>query len=271
MNEVPAAERPRSTKTVLVTLLVVVVLAAFAVAFYYLDGAGYASGLLASVLAPAPSTPVSPVASVPASEATSPAGLKLPAGVDEAFARHMYVEQLQSEMNIQKLVGGEVAEFTMSAATTVAGGTELPIRATFKDKTSGGGVLGLEQKDGKWFFVFIAGRRTGKTGGQADTVNSNGNEGFATDHTPLGSKPVDDAVLNTILAEQVKNQEVLAAVVAGTFTKLKIDSATPGQGTATLGITLTGPNSASMKGRILCISKSIDGTDTWFVTSFSKS
>jgi hypothetical protein len=278
MSEVLTAEKPRSTKTVLTSALVVVLIAAFAAAFYYFGGASLVSGLMASVFAPGkPSGPTpfassAPGSSAPAAEATSSSsGLKLPAGVDEAFAKRMYVEQLESEANIQKLVGGKVAEFTMSAATTVAGGTELPIRATFKDKTPGDGILGLASKQGNWYFAFISGKRAGKTGGLADSVSNDPTEALAANsETALASKTVDNDVLNTILAEQVKNQEVLTAIAAGTFTKLKVDSVTPGQGTATLGITLTGPNNASMKGRILCISKSIDGTDTWFVTSFSK-
>jgi hypothetical protein len=270
MSDVLTAEKPGSSKTVLASAMVVLLLAAFGVSFYYLDGVGYVSGLVASLLAqPKPSAP----AVVPSgSKAATSSPLNLPRGVDEAFAKRMYVEQLESETNIQKLVGGQVSGFSMGVGTTVTGGREVPIRATFKDGTSGAGVLGLSQRQGDWYFVFISGRRTVKTGGQADSVANDPQEGFASNSdASLAKKTVDKDVLNTILSEQAKNQEVLSALAAGAFTDVKVDGVQPGQGTATLNITLTGPKTASMKGRILCINKSIDGTDTWFVTSFSKS
>lgn len=275
MNEALTAEKPRSGKTVLACLLVILLLAAFGFAFLELDGVGYVSGALSRVMSLVfPVTPASgPSGSAP-KDTGAAQGLILPPGLDETFAKRMYVEQLESETNITKLVAGEVSGFTISAVTTVTGGVEVPIRAWFRDKTSGPGRIGLARKGDGWFFVYLAGRRPSPTGGQADTVAEGNTEGLfnlSSDDTPLSKRTVDKDVLNTVLDQQVKNQALFAAIVVGTYDRATVDRVRRGMGTATIDMTLTGPKTVAMKGRMLCISKSIDGIDTWFVTSLSKS
>ncbi len=272
---VPKPGKAKSNKTLFAGMLVFVLLAAFAAAFYFLGGVDLVSnglGGLFSASTPAPSSPSGeskPGAAVPATS-TASGGLNLPPGVDEAFAKRMYVEQLESEANIQKLVTDKVASFEFGKVSAVDGGTEVELRANFRDKTSGKGVLGLAQKQGSWYFVFVSGKRGAATGGQADSVSSGSTQGFTTNDTAFNDKPVDTDVLNAILDQQVKSQDIFKGIVDGTFTNLTVDKVTQGAGTATLEITLTGPKSAAMKGRVLCISKDIDGTPTWFITSFLK-
>jgi hypothetical protein len=280
MTEAVAVVKPKSNKTLFAGVLVFVLLVAFATAFYFLGGvdlvASAVNGLLgggtATVAPPAPSTAApSQAATTPASASnTTSSGLVLPPGVDEAFAKRMYVEQLESQANIAKLVSGNVSMFTLGARSSVPGGREIATTVTFTDKTKASGVLGLAQKQGRWYFVFISGKRGTSTGGEADTVAQDGVDTFGSNPTPLNNKPVDTDVLNTVLAEQLKSQDVFNAMLGGSYNRISIDKVTPGEGTATLEITLTGQKSAAMKGRVLCISKDIDGTKTWFITSFTK-
>jgi hypothetical protein len=269
--------KTKSSKTLFAGVLVFILLVAFATAFYFLGGVDLVSGLIGQLFATntAPTASTSPSGQKPSAPAAAPvpanpSGLKLPAGVDEAFAKRMYVEQLESERNIEKLTADKVESFSIGTVSTVPDGTEVEITAKFRDKTTAKGVLGLAQRQGNWFFVFIAGKRGANTNGEADTVASRNDEGFVTNDTPLNNTTVDSAVLNTMLDQQVKSQEILKGISDGTFTSLTIGKVTQGPGTATLEITLAGPKAAAMKGRVLCISKDIDGTKTWFVTSFTK-
>lgn len=272
----PGKAKTRNGKTLVAGLLVIVLFAAFAAAFYLLGGVELVSSALGGLFAsntPATSAPGGSNAAVPATssaEASGTGALKLPVGVDEPFAKRMYVEQLESEENIAKLVTGKVDSISFGASSTVAGGTEIRLVAQFKDKTSGKGTLGLAQRAGSWFFVFLRGERGANTNGEADTVSPDTKEDFASNQTPLNNTPVDVDVLNTILEQQMKSQDAFKGIVDGTYAKLKVDKVTQGPGTATLEVTLTGPKNAAMKGRILCISKDIDGKTTWFVTSFMK-
>jgi hypothetical protein len=277
MTEAVAVPKSKNSRPLVAGILVLVILAAFAVAFYLLGGVDVVSGLVGGLLAAQPAAPrqsqsASPAPSAPASSSasTESSGLVLPSGVDDAFAKRVYVEQLESETNIAKLVDGKVASFTLKKAANVTGGVEIPIRVTFTDHSSADGILGLAQKRGNWFFVYISGKRKGGKPGQSDTVNQDGSETLDSHETTLDSKPVDVDVLNTILEQQVKSQQVFARLADGTYDGVAIDKVTPGEGTTTLDITLSGPKRAAMKGRVLCISKDIDGTKTWFITSFTK-
>lgn len=272
------APKPRSNRTAIAVVLVIAFLAAFAAAFYFLGGVELVSGLL-GFATPATSPPTgnpggaskggaAPAASAGAT-ATTASGLNLPDGVDEAFARRMYVEQLESQGNIAKLVDAQAKALTFGAVRTAANGVEVDVKATFADKTSANGILGMAQKQGKWFFVFISGKRSAATGGEADTVAADGGDTLA-GHASTANPTIDPAVLNTILDEQVRSQDVLGAIADGAITRIAVDGVSRNVGTATLQVTMTG-SGTPIKGKVLLIQKSIDGTDSWFITSFTKS
>jgi hypothetical protein len=274
----PMERAPKSRKTLVAGLLVVFFLAAFAAAFYYLGGAQVVSDVMALAgfgaapapvaPAPAPAAPASKPASASA-EATSP--LQLPEGVDEEFARRMYLEQLESQANIVKLVGDRVSSIAFGRIARNADGTDVVTKVSFRDGTSAQGVLGLAEKQGSLFFVSITGKRVTATGGDADTVAADGDSGLAGDpEAALASRTVDQDVLGTIVEQQLKSQEIFKGIVDGTFTEVTVDGVKKDFGTARLDVTFSGPRGGSVKGRVLCIQKRIDGQDTWFITSFNK-
>ncbi len=268
MTEAVAAAKTKSNRIAFASILLVVLLVAFGVAFYALGGADLLPNVLSGVLmvtAPASHTasPAPSAAATSSASAETSATLRLPAGVDEPFAKRMYVEQLESQANIAKLVAGQVSGFRLGAAALKPDGTELAITAKFRDGTSAGGTLGLAKRGDDWYFVFITAKRDSATTGTAESFA--GNEG------PLEAKPVDIDVLNTVLEQQEKSQPVLRGFIDGTYTAIDIDRVLPGAGTATLEVTLSGPKTTAIKGRVLCISKDIDGTKTWFITSFTTS
>jgi hypothetical protein len=224
-----------------------------------------------------PSTPPSgqsPATAAPAVAALSKAASAtagLPKGVTEDFAQRAFIEQLESQRNIAKLVDGKVAKLDLGKVATKDDGTEVECRVTFKDKTSGPGVLGLSQVDGKWYFLFVRGTRPGETDGEADSVATNTVDGFVThDGTSFDDATVDKSVVKTMFAEQAKNQGVVKGIADGTITSIAVGGVKKSVGTATLDLTLTAKDGKTSKGQLVVIQKEIDGTDRWFITSFKK-
>lgn len=266
----PKAAKRKSSKTVLASVLVLVLLAAFGSAFYAFGGVGIVSpwvdkavGILSGPSpAQSPAPTGAPAAAVDASSsaaATTAPASGYPPGVDEPFAKRVYVEQVESESNIQKLVDGKISSMTFGKVSNIPGGREVAITITAVDKTSIGGVLGLARRGSDWYFVYVAGDRTS-------------HEGFGEDPAgdELASKTVDADVMHTVMQQQAAAQDVVRGIADGTFARASFDGVSPGSGTATLHMTLVPKRGAVVKGDVLCIRKDIDGAATWFVTSFSK-
>lgn len=276
----PAVAKSGTGKTVFAGVVVFILLVAFATAFYFLGGADLVAGLIDSWFASAPpasssqppnkSTGAPAVVPTASAEPSETAGLQLPEGVDEEFADRVYAEQLESQANIQKLVDGDVVRFDLGKVKVEGDKATIPVTATFKDKTKGPGTMELDRKGGKWYLAWIAGDPTGNRKGLADTVSRGVDENSPEHLAQIEAVTVDEAVVSTMLQQQAANQDVISAIVDGTYTSFTCDGVTPGPGTASIDVTFSGPAKASMKGRALCISKDIDGTK-WFLTSFTKS
>jgi hypothetical protein len=208
---------------------VVFLLAVFAAAFYFLGGMGLVTGLLAGSPQPAAQS------NTPPSASDQPPANTLPEGVDETFAKRMFVEQVESKVNIQKLAEGKVKSFSIRSAVTTGGGvTEVPVTVTFSDNSSGPGALGMLQKGGKWFLQSVA--------RDANVVAEESGAHIAAS----AAMSVDEAVLNTMLEQQAANQDVISGIVDGTYTRFSCDRVTPGPNTASVEITLSGPKASMM-------------------------
>ena len=256
-----ASPGPKPNRTVFAVLLVVISFVAFVGSFYMLGGAAIVQNLVSDLMGTgAPATTATAPTTAPA-EASA-----LPAGVDAPFAQRVFSEQLASQDNIVQLVNGEVTSFRFAEATKTADGVSIAITASFKDGTSGPGKLELQQRQGQWFFASIAGNRGTGTGGLADGVSMGG----SSDVRPLKAGELDEAVMKTMIAEQVKSQSVLAGVADGTISEVTMGSPKESVGTATLPVVLKYTSGASASGTVVCIKKQVDGADAWFITSFTK-
>ncbi|MDI6711713.1 MAG: hypothetical protein QMD96_00590 [Anaerosomatales bacterium] len=273
-----------SSKRLLVALVVtIVVVGAFAAAYALLGGAGMIADLLggtgAQPVTSKPTTPAKP--STPSSKpATSPAGTAEPTASAEPTsaaeqpatqpsgttsgastkptvtlptsdqAARMYWEQVASQEQIGKLVRGEVSRFSIGTVSVSGDTAIVPLSVSYTDGSSLSGRMVLRKYGNAWYFSSIA------RSGSPATVTT--------------GKSADLGVVSTIVNQQATNQDLVAGIVSGAYKSCTINGVSAGSGTATVRITLSGGSGSPVAGRITCVSKVIDGTKMWFVTSFAK-
>lgn len=263
-----AAPRSGSRRALIAGFLLVVMLAVFAAAFLAFGGVQIVHGLLGSqpvALSGGPNAQGVPVAT-----STPSASITLPPGVDETFAKRVYVEQLESQENIQKLVNGEVTKFTYGKVDRTTSDAVINMRAYFKDGTSAPGIVGMAAKQGTWFFAYIAGRAPATTAGLASSVSRGVDENSPQHLAKIAAAKVDTEVVSTMLSQELQSQETLAGLVAGKQREMIVDGVTTGQGTATLAITMKSTGGVESKAELICITKQVDGKQSWFITTFKK-
>ncbi|MDP3630343.1 MAG: hypothetical protein Q8S43_05230 [Actinomycetota bacterium] len=178
--------------------------------------------------------------------ATTPAA-KPPTG-DQAA--RMYWEQVASQEQILKLVNGEVSSVAIGTVVKSGSTATVPLTVSYKAGGSLSGTMVLRNYSNVWYFSSIA------RSGNSLAVRT--------------SKPGDAGIVSTIVARQAANQYVPLGIINGGYKTITIKSASMGSGTATIGITLSGGTSATSAGTITCVSKTINGEKTWFISSFAK-
>ncbi len=164
--------------------------------------------------------------------------------------KQMYWEQVASQEQIGKLVRDEIASFALGSVTRVGSDANVRVTANYRAGGSLSGTMVLRDHSGAWYFKSIT--RDGRVAS-----------------TPMGT--ADTAVMATIVSQQAANQDIPSNIISGGHTMMTIDSVTPGSGTATIGITLSGGSAPVTKGTITCVSTKIGGVTHWFITSFAKS
>lgn len=261
-------------------IAVVLVLIVFGVAYAFLGGSDLLADLLgggSKQTTEKPSTPAKP--STPSSEPSQPSGGTTPTesvepteaaespasepsggssggSVSPAVtpptsdqAARMYWEQVASQEQIGKLVRGEVRSVAFASVAVSGDTATVPLTVTYSDGSSISGRMVLRKYGTAWYFSSIA------RSGNPLTVTT--------------GKSADLGVVSTIVNQQATNQDIVSGIVGGTYKACAINGVSTGSGTATVRITLSG-SAAPVAGRITCISKVIDGTKTWFITSFAK-
>ncbi len=277
-----ADTKASSKKLVAALVATVVIVGAFAAAYALLGGADMVADLLggkgAEPVASTPATPAKPSApsgtpSTP-SESSAPTESVEPTEAAEApatqpsgttsggsstpavtlptsdQAARMYWEQVASQEQIGKLVRGEVSRFSIGSVSVSGDAAVVPLTVTYTDGSSLSGRMVLRKYGTAWYFSSIA------RSGNPLTVTT--------------GKSADLAVVQTIVNQQATNQDLVAGIVSGAYKTCTIAGVSSGSGTATVKITLSGGSGSPVAGRITCISKAIDGTKHWFITSFSK-
>lgn len=266
---ISTADEPKrkSSKVTLAVLVFVLALVIFGAAFYYAGGMELVQPLLGGLLSP--SGTGTPAASTPASASVS----SLPTGVDTDMIKRMYVEQIESAVNIEHLAAGQFKSITIDKVVT-SGDTDadVAITAELKDGTKAGGVIQVVKRGGNWYFFSITG--LGNAGGFSSSINTASSketsEALASEASEAGVKTFDADVMSTIANQQAANQEIMTGLVDGSVTKLVFGAPQAGSGTVSLPITVSGPKGAAYEGSALLVTKTVDGKDRTFITTFKK-
>ncbi len=236
---------------VLIALLAV---AAFGYAFYALDGVALVSDLLGLT------TSSQATERDPGEVSTEPAQLQLPDGMSEEFALRIWQEQVDSQVNIKRLVEGEVERIVVNDVAQAGDEATLEITAEFSDGSSLPGRLGMREFGDVWYFSYVSGMR-------AESEDPTEAAPPATELPAI--EDVDVALLNTILEQQAASSAVLGEYASGAITDVRIDQIVPGTGNTTLKIVMNEDHEVG-NGEVVVISKKIDGEDMWFIARFTK-
>jgi hypothetical protein len=182
--------------------------------------------------------------------------------LSQRYGRIALAEQIASQTNISKLAAGRVTAIDIDSSARSGSRWVAQVGARFKDGTYGAGELVLTNYEGFWYFTSMTGKRSGTTGGDADTVNDSGVGG-----TPL--ELATDKALIEILAQQGRvNQRAYKDMVAGRWDRLDITSVARGLSTTTLKVSLHRVDgSGSDAGSIGMLRKN----KRWYVVRFTRS
>jgi len=241
-----------------VWLIVVLALGAAGAAFAYLGGAAWVVDLLAGGTGQQAKTS----GQGPAGQSQSPAAgggnsdasqLVLPPGVTEADAMKMYSEQIESNEQIRDLASGRMRVLDLSDASEVDADASVKATATYDDGHTLVGTLDFKKFSAGWYFTSI--KRNGVDYDQDFTA---------------GAGRVDRGVLNAILREQSRNQDVVTEIVSGEYERFDVKSVRKGSGTSTVIGEMIDAQGVATKVEVIAIKKRIGGVDYWFLTGFRK-
>lgn len=163
----------------------------------------------------------------------------------------MYREQLQSQSQINRLVNGEIASFSIGSSAISQARATVPITVRYRAGGSLSGSMTLGRTDGLWYFlsIFAAG----------------GNES-----TPR-PRTIDSGVVRTISQQQstTANQDLInRGLLQGGFKTARVDGVSRGSGTATVHVTLLGGSLDRKPARFILVSKDDSGRKYWFISRF---
>ena len=276
---VGAGSAGSGSKVLLTILFFILALAVLAGAVYYVGGVGYVTSLLNKGAAPGsggsgnanPAAAAVPTDTAPAVSTTQ---LQLPAGVTEDLAKRMYVEEIQSQVNLNKMAAGEIARFDVTKVELSKNKDAAAIRvqAYFTDKTSAPGIIQLVKPAGAWYFMSFTGLNTATASGYAEPTNQ-GTVAFGLQSNQKviadsGVTTFDYGVINTFLAEQTANQDYIAAIVDGSLTTVGLGAPAKGAGTTTVPTNMTGTAPKPVAGEAVLIHTTVGGEQLTFLTSF---
>jgi len=257
-------------------LLVLLALAVLAGAVYYVGGVDYVKSLFSGGAGSGsgdtnPAAAAVPTATAPAVSTTQ---LQLPAGVTEDLAKRMYVEQIQSQVNLNKMAAGEIQRFDVTKVTQSKNrdAAAIMVTAHFSDGSSAPGVIQLVKPAGAWYFMSFTGLNPPTASGYAEPTNQ-GTVAFGLQSNQKviadsGVTTFDYGVINTFLAEQTANQEYIVAIVDGSLTTVGLGAPAKGAGTTTVPTNMTGSAPKPVAGEAVLIHTTVGGEQLTFLTSF---
>lgn len=244
----------------LAAMFLIVAAAAFAGAFYALDGPRLvmpayrvALDLIASVTPPGKADGRETPVATPA-EATS--AIEVPPGMPSEFALRLWQEQIDSQPLIERLIEGEVAALDINDVVIEGERAKLIVSVTFGDGTKVPGVIGLTRYSGSWYVGFVSAQREGVTPGPGDS------------RLPQVSD-VDVPLLNTVIQQQAKSKGVLDEYVGGIVKGVEIGDINRGPSTVTLDLEMNETHGDAYA-QLVVIRKELDGKPNWFLARFTK-
>lgn len=261
MTKQPAPAR-RSRATVIAAVLAVIVAAgAFGAAFYVFDGSalvGQVAAPLLSLFGLGPSETTSPN---PQPAPVTPADtLTLPKGMPESFALRVWLEQVESQANIERLVTGDVKTLEALSAKVNGASSVVAIRVTFADGTVLPGELGMRKFGGAWYVAWVRGLRTGQTP-VLETDEA---------HALPARRDVDVKLLSEVLAQQASSNDLLAGYATGLVQRADVTTVTEGPGTATLELKITEKDKGVYPGKLVAIQDESGTEPRWFIARFAR-
>jgi hypothetical protein len=272
----------KASRRVLRALLILAVLVVLASAAAYFAGgldylrsyapAGWTLGSPGKAPAKDPSPALAAATTTSTLATVSTTELQLPPGVSPDLAKRMYVEQIQSQVNLGKMADGEITRFRVVSVKSSKTGAAVFVTAYFADGTEAPGVMQLVKREGVWYFMSFTGLRRGELSGSADTVQDGtieeGRQSDAVVVQESGITVFDYGVINTFLAEQVANQTLITAVIDGAFTELGLGRPVDYVGTTSVPCEFSGKGTQRTAGTAVLIDKTVDSQNLTFLTSF---
>ena len=267
----PSAATKSPNKVLLPILFVVLAVAVLGAVIYYVVGVRYVMSLFGGGSAPRSAPGVSTIAtSTP--PPFSQSELQLPPGVSAVLAKRMYVEQIQSQVNLQKLAAGEIKRFEVTSVRKTDSAASVMVKAFFADGTSAPGVIRLVKVGGDWYFMSFTGVNTKDVAGSAATVNhgtpAQGQKADAKVVADSGITVFDYGVINTLLAEQRNNQSLVSGIIDGSLSTIELGSPSGGAGTTRVPANFSGTSATPVAGEALMIDATHSGQQMTFLTAF---
>ncbi len=212
-----------------------------------------------------------PDVDAPVHTAAPKPSLNLPPGVSQTFAMRMYLEQIQSEDNFQRLVDGELSSISAEAVEKTEDGARVRITAHFADGSSGPGYLRLVKAKSGWYYASVAGTNDSKEENFASAVSdgdeSDVDQSDADAVAHSGVTAFDSGVINAILSQSQKNSALAEDLVAGKVTEIVFGEPQHGAGTVTIPAAVKYRQGSDRTGQAVLISKQIDGRQLYFMTT----
>jgi hypothetical protein len=275
-DSVPIADVARAkeagNRTLGAALFLMLAIAGFAGAFWYVGGVDYVAGLLDG--GPTVSDTVTTPGGGSKPATVTPTIAPRPPDVPDGLAKRMYIEQIESEQQIKRLASGLTTEFTIDKVQDKSASEKwVAVTARFSTapKTMKG-VMAFSKAGANWYFLWIqdlTGVASTPEGFLTTPLLTEPDEPTAEEYSEAGIKTVDEAVIDSVLVAQAANQSIVVGILDGTYTSIACGKPVAGPGTVQIPVVATGAG-ASVKGSITLVTKRIDGKERTFVASFKK-
>lgn len=239
------------------SILLVLAAAAFAAAVYYFDGVTLLTDFATTQWSrlsgggAAAEPPSVPTTSTP--DAVPSDRLALPAGMPEDFALRLWQEQVDSQRMIGYLAKGEMSSLAINSVETTGSTSVLKVSAQLQDGTTVPGEITMRRFGDAWFVA-------------AASADENKDSGPG----PLPAvEDVDLALLNTIIAEQLKSKEATQEYADGRVERIDLGKPEPGANTVRIPVTMYEDHEVASADLVL-LSYSDGDEDLWFIARFAK-
>jgi hypothetical protein len=200
----------------------------------------------------------------PSKEATTSANGLTPA--QQLFARRMYLEQVQSGTNIDRLAEGKLVSFDVTSRKVAEDTATVGITAHFVDGTSAPGSIGLVRDKGSWYFFSMEGERGSGVSGYAAGVDPKGSDQVDS-FADVPDSAIDWNLAAEMVRQQTSQQEYLKALVEGPTARYVLGKPSSGAGTVNIDATVysKGHKVKPAKIRLVLVPSTFDGRPYTFV------